>query len=56
MEGLVRLIRPEDYDTYFNRPELLEPIFGLFLTKPDQPYLVRIVSEKTGIRSTTLYS
>jgi hypothetical protein len=56
MEGLVRLVRPEDDDTYFNRPELLEPIFALVLTEPDQPYLMRIVPEKTGIRSTTLYS
>jgi hypothetical protein len=56
MELLVREFKPEAYNTYYDRPDLLEPIFDLLLSEPNRLYAMRIVSAKTGVRTTTLYS
>jgi hypothetical protein len=56
MESLVTVIKREAYNTYYDRPDFLEPIFDLFPSEPDRWYVMRIVSEKPGVRTTILYS
>jgi hypothetical protein len=56
MESLVKVINREAHNTYHDRRDLLETIFDLLLSEPDRSYLMRIVSEKAGVRTTTLYS
>jgi hypothetical protein len=56
MESLVRVIKREAHDTYYDRRDLLEPIFDLLLSESDRSYAMRIVSEKTGVLTTTLYA
>jgi hypothetical protein len=44
------------YNSYYKKPELLEPIFTLFLTEPDDSYVMREVSARSHIPLKTLYS
>jgi transposase-like protein len=55
MASLVRVIKREVYNLYYNRPHPMEPIFDLFLSEPDRSYVMRTISAKTGVRTTTLY-
>jgi hypothetical protein len=56
MEIVVRVFKREDHTTYYNKPDLFEPIFTFFLTETDQSYSMRIASEQTGVRTMTPYS
>jgi hypothetical protein len=56
MESLVRVTKREAYNIHYDRPDVLQPIFDLFLSEPDRSYAMCIVSEKNGVRTTSLYS
>jgi hypothetical protein len=56
MEGLLQVVRRHAYNSYYAKPELLEPIFHLFEVEADCAYLMRNVSEATHVPITTLYS
>jgi hypothetical protein len=49
VESLVRVIKREAYKSYYDRLDLLEPIFKSFLSEPDRSYPMGIVSEKLGL-------
>jgi hypothetical protein len=56
MEDLVSAVFRGAYDRYWDKPELTEPIFQLFLNHPDGTYSMPSVHAKTGVPLTTLYS
>jgi hypothetical protein len=56
MDALVPIFLRRAYNSYYQKPELLEPIFELFGTEADGQYLMRDVSQKTHVPITTLYS
>jgi hypothetical protein len=56
MDELVQVVVRGPYNRYWDRPELTEPIFHLFLTQPDRTYSMQSVHVKTGVSLTTLYS
>jgi hypothetical protein len=47
--GFVPLVRRHANNSYYHHPELIEPIFDLFRTKPDGRYLMRDLSAKTHV-------
>jgi hypothetical protein len=56
MDAIQMLFKRGRYNLYYKKPELLEPIFTLFLTKCDILYVMREVSARSHIPLTTLYS
>jgi hypothetical protein len=42
IKPLVRVVKAEVYNKYYNKPDLLAHIFNLFLTEPGRSYLMRI--------------
>jgi hypothetical protein len=56
MDALIRSVRRQAYNCHYENPELIEPIFQLFLAEPDRAYAIQLVSRKTGVPLTTLYS
>jgi hypothetical protein len=56
MEELVPIVFRAAYNCHWNKPELTESIFQLFLNHPDRTYSMPSVHARTGVRLTTLYS
>jgi hypothetical protein len=56
MEHLVQVVARRSYNRYWDRPDIIEPIFQVFLTQPDRTYSMQSMHEKTGVPLTTLYS
>jgi hypothetical protein len=56
MQALSVLVKRGRYNAYYQRPELLESVFHLFLTEPDANDIMRDVSSGTKFPLTTLYS
>jgi hypothetical protein len=49
MEELVRLVGWESYNRYWDKPELTNAIFRVFLTQLDRTYSMQSVHEKTVV-------
>jgi hypothetical protein len=56
MDDVSVVVKRHAYQRYFKDPELLEPIFHLFLTQDDSTYLMREVHARCNVPITTLYS
>jgi hypothetical protein len=56
MAELCRVLKRRRYATYYSHPELLEPIFDLFLGGDDGSYAMRDVANQTNVPIRTLYS
>jgi hypothetical protein len=55
MDALISVVTRVRYNTYYDHPERVEPIFQLFLAIPDGDYTMAAVQAKTGVPITTLY-
>jgi hypothetical protein len=55
MEGLARVIRRRPYNRYHTMPTAIEPICQVLATTPETEYILRTISEQTGIPVTTLW-
>jgi hypothetical protein len=44
------------YNVHYKRPEVIEPIFTLFLTEPDASYAMHAVSKHVKVPISTLHS
>jgi hypothetical protein len=47
IHAIQMLFKRGRYNSYYKKPELLEPIFTLFLTEPDASYVMREVSARS---------
>jgi hypothetical protein len=56
MDAIQMLLKRGRYNSYYKKLEFLEIIFTLFLTEPDDSYVMREVSARSHIPLTTLYS
>jgi hypothetical protein len=56
MTDLCLVVKRRRYTAYYSSPELLEPIFNLFLRDDDAGYAMRDISQQTNVPITTLYS
>jgi hypothetical protein len=56
MDDLVQVVVRGAYNPYWDKPELAEPIFHLFLAEPDRTSSMPSVHDKIGIPLRTLYS
>jgi hypothetical protein len=56
MGALIPVVTRVHYNTYYDHPERVEPIFQLFLAIPDGDYTMVAVYAKTSVSITTIYS
>jgi hypothetical protein len=55
MDDSTQVVVGGTYNRYWDKAELTEPIFHLFLTSPDRTDSMPSVHEKTGVPLTALY-